>query len=140
MATEYTITRTIDAPVERVWALLADVDEQARWNETLQSIEGDIREGGQVSLVAKRNPKRTFKLAVSDVRAPSHMAWSDGMPLGLFKALRTFDLAAEGDGTRFTMTETYSGPMAGLVTRSIPDMTDTFGVYADALQRAAEAG
>ncbi len=138
MATEYHVSRTIAAPAERVWSLLTDVSEQARWNSTLVSIEGDISEGGQVALVSKVNPGRTFKLAVSDVAAPTRMTWSDGMPLGLFRGVRTFELAEEGGSTRFTMVETYSGPLAGLISRSIPDMTDAFEEYADALKAAAE--
>jgi uncharacterized protein YndB with AHSA1/START domain len=139
MATQYRVSRTIEAPVERVWSLLSDVSEQARWNETLISIEGQIIDGGTVTLVSKANPKRSFKLAVSDVSAPTHMVWSDGMPLGLFKGTRTFDLQDRAGATEFTMSEVYSGLLAGLITRSIPDMTESFGQYADSLKRAAEA-
>lgn len=138
MAAEYRVSRTITAPADRVWSLLTDVAEQARWNSTLVSIEGEIREGGQVTLVSKVDPDRTFKLEVSDVSAPNRMTWSDGMPLGLFRGVRTFELAGEGGSTAFTMVETYSGPLAALITRSIPDMTDSFAEYADALKAAAE--
>lgn len=138
MATEYRVSRTIAAPIDRVWDLLTDVAEQSRWNSTLVSIEGQIREGGQVTLVSTVNPGRTFKLAVSDVAAPNRMTWSDGMPLGLFKGVRTFELSERDGVTEFTMAETYSGLLAGLVARSIPDMTDSFNEYADALKAAAE--
>jgi len=139
MATEYRVERTIAAPIDRVWALLTDVAEQSRWNSTLVSIEGEIREGGEVTVVSTVNPGRTFKLTVSDVSAPNRMTWSDGMPLGLFKGERSFGLADADGVTEFTMVETYSGPLAGLITRSIPDMTDSFAEYADALKSAAES-
>lgn len=139
MTTQYSVSRTIDAPIERVWALLSDVSEQARWNDTLVSIEGEIREGGTVALVSKANPKRTFELAVSDVSAPKRMIWSDGMPLGLFKGTRTFELQERAGATEFSMTEVYSGPLAGLITRSIPDMTESFDRYAESLKHAAES-
>ena len=139
MATQYSVTRLIDAPVERAWALLADVSEQARWNDTLVSIEGEIVEGGTVALVSKVNPKRTFKLKVTDVAAPNRMVWSDGVPLGLFRGARTFELKDQAGKTEFSMVEAYSGLLAGLITRSIPDMTDSFTEYADALQQAAVA-
>ena len=134
-----TVTRRINAPLDRVWGLLTSVDEQALWNDTLVSIEGDISEGGQVTLVSKLDPKRTFKLKVSDVSAPNRMTWSDGMPLGLFKGVRTFELAESEGQTSFTMAESYSGVLAGMITKSIPDMSENFVAYADALQRAAEA-
>ncbi len=38
----------------------------------------------------------------------SGMTWAGGMPLGLFKGVRTFTLADERGSTRFTMREVYS--------------------------------
>jgi uncharacterized protein YndB with AHSA1/START domain len=92
MATEYSVRREIAAPVDRVWALLTDASSYGRWNGSRLSFEGEIVEGGTVSLVPRVNPGRTFKLRVSDVRGPLGMTWSDGMPLGLFRGVRTFEL------------------------------------------------
>jgi uncharacterized protein YndB with AHSA1/START domain len=140
MATEYSVRRLIAAPIDRVWSLLSDTASHARWNPSLASIEGRIVEGGTVSLVPTVNPGRTFKVRVSDVHAPTGMVWSDGMPLGLFRGVRTFELRESGGATEFSMREVYSGPLAGLITRSIPDMTESFEQFADGLKEAAEAG
>jgi hypothetical protein len=43
------------------------------------------------------------------------MVWSRGMPLGLFKGVRTFTLAADGAATRFTMREEYTGPLLPMI-------------------------
>jgi hypothetical protein len=139
MATEYSVRRDIAAPVDQVWALLTDASGYARWNGSLLSIEGEIVEGGTVSLVPRVNPGRTFKLHVSDVRAPIGMTWSDGMPLGLFRGVRTFELTDRGGSTVFSMREVYSGALAGLIGRSIPDMTQSFEQFADGLKEAAES-
>jgi uncharacterized protein YndB with AHSA1/START domain len=139
MATEYSVRRDIAAPVDRVWTLLTDASSYARWNGSLLSIEGEIVEGGTVSLVPRVNPGRTFKLRVSDVRSPIGMTWSDGMPLGLFRGVRTFELTDRGGSTVFSMREVYSGPLAGLIGRSIPDMTESFEQFADGLKQAAES-
>ena len=49
-------------------------------------------------------------------------------------------LASVSEGqTIFPMTETYSGILAGMITTSIPDVSENFAFYADALQQAAEA-
>jgi hypothetical protein len=138
MTTQYSVSRLIDAPADRVWGLLTDVAEQAPWNKTLVSIEGQIVDGGTVTLVSTVNPKRAFSLKVTDVSAPDRMTWSDGMPLGLFTGIRTFELKEQGGKTEFSMKEVYGGLLAGLITRSIPDTTDSFTEYADALQAAAE--
>lgn len=61
------------------------------------------------------------------------------MPLGLFRGVRTFEVAPRVDGSSdFTMTEVYSGLWAPLITKSIPDMTDSFEMFADGLKAAAE--
>ena len=36
------------------------------------------------------------------------------------------------------MTEEFTGPLSGLIARSIPDMTDSFNQFADGLKAAAE--
>lgn len=141
MSRGYRVERRIDAPPERVWGLLTDSASYESWNPTVLSIEGDIAEGDTIALVSEVSPRRTFKLKVSDVRSPTSMVWSDGMPLGLFRGTRTFlTEAADGGGTRFAMEELYTGPLAPLITKSIPDMTDSFERFADGLKTAAEAG
>jgi hypothetical protein len=92
--------------------------------------------------VSTVNPDRTFALKVAELVPSKRMVWSSGMPLGLFRGVRTYSLsrAAGGPGTDFTMAEAYSGPMAGLIVRSIPDLGPSFEAFADALKAAAERG
>jgi hypothetical protein len=42
--------------------------------------------------------------------------------------------------TEFSMQERYSGLLAGLITRAIPDLSESFARFADGLKRAAESG
>lgn len=138
--TTYAVNRTIYAAPETIWELLTEASGYPDWNPAVLAIEGEIAEGRQIRLTSIVNPNRQFKLNVSDVRAPHHMVWSDGMPLGLFKGVRTFDVIPQDDGTsEFKMEETYTGLMAPLITKSIPDMTDSFHLFADGLKEAAEA-
>jgi hypothetical protein len=37
------------------------------------------------------------------------------------------------------MTEEYTGLLSGLFTKAIPDLTESFNLFADSLKRAAEA-
>ena len=61
------------------------------------------------------------------------------MPLGLFRGVRTFTLTPSGDGsTTFEMVEVFSGLLEPLISKSIPDMTDSFEEFAESLKRAAE--
>jgi hypothetical protein len=139
MTKRYSVTRSIQATPQVVWGLLTDAGTYAAWNPTIVSIQGPISLDGTVSLVSTVNPKRTFKVDVDVMEPPRRLVWSDGMPLGLFKGERTFLLEPSGGGTRFTMTEEYTGLMSGMIFKSIPDLTESFNQFADGLKSAAEA-
>jgi hypothetical protein len=136
----YRVGRTIAAPQQVVWDLLTNAATYRDWNPAVLGIEGEISEGATIRLTSIVNPDRQFRLYVSDVDAPRRMVWSDGMPLGLFRGVRTFELLSQGEHvTEFTMEEVYSGLMAPLITRSIPDLTESFEKFADGLKEAAES-
>lgn len=140
MPTSYSVTRTIGAEPQVIWNLLTDASTYQQWNPAVLDIRGEIREGEQIRLKSIANPKREFKLNVSDVEPPKRMVWWDGMPLGLFKGVRTFTVSSTGDGkSEFKMEEVYTGLMAPLITKSIPDLTESFEKFADGLKQAAES-
>ena len=140
MAMSYSASRTIDADPEKVFALLTDAKSYASWNPAVLSLAGTIAPGEKIRLVSVVNPKRTFTLTVTEVDCPSRMVWADGMPLGLFKGVRTYSLRPVAGGrTEFTMAEVFSGPLAPLITKAIPDMTESFEMFADGLKSAAES-
>jgi uncharacterized protein YndB with AHSA1/START domain len=138
-ARAYSVTRTIDAPAEVVWRLLTDASSYERWNRAVVRLEGSMVEGNQIRLASIADPKRTFKLKVTEMRAPNHMVWADGMPLGLFTGRRTCTITARGDvACEFSMVEELTGPLAGLITKAIPDLTPSFETFADCLKAEAE--
>lgn len=139
MSMRFHVSRRIEAPIETVWRLLTDASTYANWNPTVISIDGPIELGGTVTLVSTVNPKRSFDLDVVEMSPPKRMVWSDGMPLGLFRGDRTYELSEDGGATTFVMTEEYSGLLAPLITRAIPDMTESFEQFADGLKAGAES-
>ena len=61
------------------------------------------------------------------------------MPLGLFKGVRTFTLTKQEDGsTRFDMHEKFSGPLTGLIGKTIPDLNPSFEIFAKGLKDISE--
>jgi hypothetical protein len=67
------------------------------------------------------------------------MVWAGGMPLGLFKGTRVYELATSTAApTVFSMREDYTGPLAGLIGKSIPDLQPAFDEFAQCLKREAE--
>jgi uncharacterized protein YndB with AHSA1/START domain len=139
MAASYHVSRRINAPADRVWAIITDASRYKDWNRAVVSIEGTIGLGKTISLVSIVNPKRTFRLHITEMTRPNRLVWSDGMPLGLFKGERTYRLDEREGVTHFEMTEEYTGLLSGLFTKAIPDLTESFNLFADSLKSAAEA-
>lgn len=137
--TTYTVSRDIQASPQVVWDLLTDPSGYRDWNPAVLSIEGAMSPGGTIKLVSIASPKRTFSLTITSMKAPERMVWSDGMPLGLFRGVRTYQLDPVGTATAFSMTEEFTGPLAGLIAKSIPDLTESFDQFADGLRTAAES-
>ncbi len=104
----------------------------------LAEVEHNPRNNRMPALVSTINPKRTFKLKVTDLNKPTRMVWSSGMPFGLFTGRRTFTLTERGGSTEFSMTEAFTGPLAGMITKAIPDMTESFNQFAEGLKTASE--
>jgi len=123
--------------VQRLWALLTDSSGFPRWNSTVTAIDGEIREGGRLR-VHVPGTTRVFTPRVSGVVPNARMTWTGGFS-PIFKGVRTFELRSKQDGTTdFSMSETFSGLMLPLVSRSMPDFRPIFARYADDLRREAE--
>jgi hypothetical protein len=138
--TTYAVKREIHAEPQTIWDLLTDASTYPSWNPAVLGIEGSIAAGEQIKLTSVVNPNRSFKLTVTEFSPPHTMVWADGMPLGLFKGERTFQITPKRDGVvGFAMEEVYSGVLAPMITKSIPDMTDSFEMFADGLKQAAES-
>ena len=129
----------IQAPAERVWAILKDGDAYPAWDSGVTRVDGRIVDGAQITVHSEVSPGRAFPVRVS-IDSPDRMTWVGGMPLGLFRGVRTFTVAPEGDATRVTMREEYRGPLVALMSRSIPDLGPSFSRFVNGLKVHAEAG
>jgi hypothetical protein len=135
----YDATSTIKASPDAIWAILTDAPGYQAWDSGVQRVEGRIAPGEKIKVVSEANPDRTFPVKVTEFTPGRRMTWSGGMPLGLFKGVRTFTLAPGDDGTtRFTMREKYTGPLLPLIWRSMPDLGPSFRQFADGLKQRAE--
>ena len=137
----YEARASIGADPTTIWSILTDAPGYARWDNGVVRVEGTIAPGETIKVVSEANPDRTFPVKVSGWKPGSHMQWSGGMPLGLFRGVRTFTLTPAGDGrTDFTVREEYSGPLLGMMWRSMPDLGPSFVKFAEGTKRQAEAG
>jgi hypothetical protein len=129
----------IDADPNKVWAVLIDVQAWPAWDSGVLEVEGRGAQGEKIKIVSEANPTRTFSLRVTEVAPPTSMVWAGGMPLGLFRGVRTFKLQPENGATRFHVREDYTGPMVGLIWKSMPDLQPSFDKFVAGLKRRAES-
>jgi uncharacterized protein YndB with AHSA1/START domain len=137
---QFTATTTINAPVEKIWTKLSDVESFPSWESGVTKVEGTASLGSKLKLYSEVSPGRAFPLKVTEFEPNEKMTFASGMPLGLFKGARTYTLTGNGNGgVRFEMTEVYTGPLAPMITKSIPDLNPSFKKFADGLKRESEA-
>jgi uncharacterized protein YndB with AHSA1/START domain len=129
---ETSVSTTIHADPAIVWALLTHASDIPRWNSTVTSMKGEIREGETIELKSILDEKRTFKLKVKEFVPEKRLVWGDAM------GSRVYTLARGDGGTLFTMTEKIGGPLFPLFAGAIPSFDDVFERYAADLKREAE--
>ena len=135
----YESSATIEAEPDAIWSVLVDGPGYARWDSGLVRLEGTVALGEELGLVPEINPDRTFRVRVTEFEPNRSMTWTGGMPLGLFRGVRTLKLRPAGDGsTRFEMREEFTGPLLGLIWKSMPDIGPSFEQFARGLKSRVE--
>jgi hypothetical protein len=135
----YDATATIQASPDTIWAILTDAPGYQAWDSGVERVDGRIAPGEKIKVVSKANPGRAFPVKVTEFTPGRRMTWSGGMPLGLFKGVRTFTLSPQSNGaTTFTVREEYTGPLLPLIWRSMPDLGPSFTQFANGLKQRAE--
>jgi uncharacterized protein YndB with AHSA1/START domain len=111
--TEIVITRTFDAPRERVFAALTEAAHIRRWMTgpgiTLESVHTDVRAGGSSRQVFVRSNGRRLEVfgAYQEVQAPSRFVYVETYGFSPLRIVVTTTLEPVPGGTRFTQTIRY---------------------------------
>ncbi len=130
---ETSVSTTIQADADIVWALLTHAADYPRWNSTVTSIKGDIRQGETIELMSTLDPKRTFKLKVKEFVPEKRLVWGDAQGSRAY----TID-KGQGGTVLFTMREKIGGPLFPLFAGMIPSFDESFEKFAADLKREAE--
>jgi hypothetical protein len=129
----------IEAAPEQVWARLVDVGGWRDWDSGVDRVEGRVALGERITVYATMIRSRPFSVTVTEIRPREAMRWRGGLPFGLAVIERTYHLDAQEDGgTVLTVREDHSGPMAGLLARSTPDLNPSFRQFCAGLKASAE--
>jgi uncharacterized protein YndB with AHSA1/START domain len=130
---ETTISMNIEADPSIVWALLTHASDFPRWNSTIVSLKGEIKEGGAIELKSTLDEKRIFRLKIKEFVPQQRLVWGDAM------GNRVYTLTKEpGSKTYFTMTERIGGPLFPLFAKYIPSFDESFEQFAADLKKEAE--
>jgi hypothetical protein len=138
---EYTTTATIRATPEAVWAILTDGPGYARWNPEINRVEGRIALGEKIKahVVLHGGKVQPVSVRVTALEPMRRMVWTGGLPLGLFTGRRTFSLTPRDGGiVEFTMHLHFSGPLSGLIAKSLGDRQSDIDALAAGLKTCAE--
>lgn len=135
----YSAETLIAAPTDRVWSIITDGTSYTSWDSGVTRIEGTIADGEKIKVYAAVADGRAFPVKVAFDPPGRTMTWSGGMPLGLFRGVRTFTLTEEGGSTRLSVVEEFTGPMVKVMARSMPDLQPSFDQYVAGVRARAEA-
>lgn len=129
---ETTVSINIDADPSIVWTLLTNASDLPRWNSTILSLEGEIKQGEKIKLISTLDEKRTFKLKIKEFEPEKRLVWGDG------KGNRVYTITKNGNGVTFTMTEKIGGMMFPMYAKYIPPFDESFERFASDLKKEAE--
>lgn len=134
----FEVRRPIAASPRQVWKWLTSAEALVSGGLGVIRLDGTIEPGGRLKLWSEASPSRAFALRVTEFTPERAMVWTGGMPFGLFTGTRRFTLTPSGSQTVFHMREEFTGLLAPLIGRSIPDLTPSFEKFANGLRAMAE--
>ncbi len=134
----------IDAPLDRVWSILVDLDRYGEWNPFTTKVESTLKLGSPAVLHVQMRPNRKIVQVetVSAFEPGVRMNWKMKLPLPfLLKAERCQVLTSlPGGGTRYYTCDEFRGPLVPLVMRIFrADIQRGFEGVAQSLKRRAES-
>lgn len=131
----------IAADPKTIWDAQLVLQNWAAWDPNIIRAEGALSPGSSITLYTRRPGEdkiRPFKLKVVEWAPPNRLVLAGGMPLGLFTGTQSHEIAPYEGGSRFTIKEQFTGLLAPLISRAMPDLQPGFQAYARGLKQATE--
>jgi uncharacterized membrane protein len=135
-------TIEIEAPQQRVWDVLSDIEAWPNVVETVETVQlltpAPITTGSRVRLKQPKLPEGTFDVTTWD--APSYFEWAQKQNGATSVAGHRVEALGEGR-SRLTLTLEMRGVLIAIVGRFYKDLTNRYmTLEAEGMKRAAEAG
>jgi len=141
---EFTITREIDAPVDKVWEVLNDFGDIQRWSPGVTGSE--LTSDGPVSEGSTRHcdfaPFGGVNERIDTYTPNERMTVNiyEAFKLPISSAVADFNIAPHGDGTMLTLHYSYTPNLMGRLLKGYTDtqMRKGIGGMTKGLQRESE--
>lgn len=133
----------IEAAPDLVWEVLTSFDDYPSWNRYASAAIGELRNGAKVRITVPdgRGGTRDVDNVITMIVPRRRLCWrSLGWYRVLVSGVRCRDIEELADGrTRFTETETTTGPLAGFIHRSMGEqLLDGLRVECESLKHECE--
>ena len=141
MHNEYVTSAIMRAAPEAVWKILTDAAGYAQWNPEIMGIDGRIALNERIKARVKvqSGAIRSVGLRVTAFdEASRRMEWTGGLPLGLFVGRRTLEVKPREGGSEFRMHLRMTGPLAGMILKSLGDRQPEIDSFSAALKARTE--
>jgi uncharacterized protein YndB with AHSA1/START domain len=135
----YTTTVRIAAPADVVWAVLTDAGAYGDWNPEIVGIRGRFAHNERITARVRigSGAVRTVGLKITAFDPPRRMEWTGGMPFGLFVGVRVLTVRDVGTSSEFQMDLSMTGPLAGMILKSVGDRQPEVDSFSAALEARA---
>ncbi len=133
----------IDAPIERVWSIIADFERYPEWNPFIVRASGEMRIGAKLDVTIHAPGMRPvhFEAKVLDCRPGRLIRWKGSLWVrGLFDGRHSMVVEPLDQTTsRFTTHEEVTGILLPFLGRAMKASQQGFEEMSRALKRRAEA-
>jgi len=139
---DFSTSIDIDAPPDRVWKHMRDVERWSEWTPSVRGIRilggGPLRPGIRALVRQPKLPPAVWKVSELD-DSGRHFTWISVAP-GVVVTAR-HGVTARESGCRATLSLAYGGVLAGLLARMTRAITERYlEMEANGLKRLSESG
>jgi hypothetical protein len=130
----------IDAPREKVWAILADLGSYHEWNPLFVEADGHVAVGQRITLRSRRpatDRLTTVRPTITTADPDRELRWVASIP-GIITGEHTFALSPAGRQTRLVQSETFRGLLAWLPNPAFDNTEASFRALNEAIRVRAE--
>jgi len=136
----FDITVDIDAPTERVWQVISDVDHWHEWTDSVSSIKrinnGPFEVGTMILIKQPKFPPALWRL--SEIIPGKSFTWTSTGPG--FKAIASHSVEPIKTGSRATLRLEYKGMLGGAFGRMTAGITERYmAMEASGLKKRSES-